>query len=136
MGGLRVAMLTVLLVLGARPGLAQGDRWQRQVAASLVRGGAMLSEQGYRVVARPGEGWLFAEESRQLDFRLALPGEYALLGVCDGDCDALHLVLSNATGYELAAERAAGNVPLVRLSVPAAGGYRVRVTMEIGKSVV
>jgi hypothetical protein len=61
--------------------------------------------------------------------RLDAGREYVVLGSCDDDCGVLHLRVANETGYDLDADRGRGNAPLVRLSPPRSGEYRITVTM-------
>jgi hypothetical protein len=126
-----IAMTTAWLLTCMAPSAqAQSDRWEQQVRASLSRAAQMLSDRGYRPTPASFVGALFAGESEVRELFLPAGANVVVVGVCDDDCGGLGLVVSNRTGYELAADRGVGNVPLVRVTPETAGMYRVKVSMQ------
>lgn len=125
---MRVLLFGLLLV--GQPLQAQGDRWQRQIDSAMVRANAMAASRGYTGTGQRLIGSLFLDESERRAITLAPNGEYLVVGVCDGDCRILNLVLSNPNGDEIAYDRQDGNAPFVTTSKARGGVYQVKVIMR------
>jgi hypothetical protein len=128
---IRVTIAGVLLALTALPAsaLTQGKRWERQVRARLDRTVAALK------TSSPGSARILTvaplntEESESLVIPLQSGTTYEIVGACDEDCSDLHLLLSTASGDDVAVDRSSENLPVVRFMPRVSGAYRVRVTM-------
>lgn len=114
--------LTCLLLAGAGALAAQQDPWAREVTQRLARGSERVVAQGFRPVGPAMAGLLFREESRDTVFALDGVKESIFVGACDPDCTGLALVLTDAAGYQLDADRGPGITPVVRLPAGTARG--------------
>jgi hypothetical protein len=128
---IRITLAGVLVVLTALPASAQTQekRWERQVRAQLDRTIAAL--QG----SSPGSariltiGPLNTGESESVVIPMVAGTTYDVVGACDEDCSDLHLLVSTASGNDLAVDRSSENLPVLRFRPRASGSYRVRATM-------
>jgi hypothetical protein len=107
---------------------AQGRPWKRQVQDKLNRAANALTDGSFKQSSEPHLGLLLAEASDSFAVTLRAGRSYALIGVCDDDCSVLELELYGPGNTEVAAERAT-NVPIVRVTPPQDGRYRVKVNM-------
>jgi len=117
-------------LLVASPARAQGDRWDRQMRGQLERAVASLGAKGAVRSLAVRVGTLDTDESTSFTVTLQAGVSYVVLGTCDDDCERLGLVLSDLSSYDLAADRASENAPLVRLTPRQTASYRVKVVME------
>jgi len=127
---IRVTGACLLLTLALFPSrvLAQGKRWERQVRAQLDRTlAAIEGSHGQSRVLRMGP--LNTEESESLTVEMKAGTAYDIVGACDEDCSSLQLMLSTATGSDVAVDRSGENLPVVRFTPSQTGSYTVRVTM-------
>lgn len=123
-------VVALLMMLGAVPLAAQGDRWQRQIDSALTRAIGLATRRGFVQAGSQLTGALFLEESEHRTIPLAAGGNYLMVAVCDADCRTLNLVLSNPHGDEIAYDRQEGNVPLVETTGARGGDYRLKVIMR------
>jgi len=72
---------------------------------------------------------LNGEESETFPVTLQGGVAYAVMGVCDEDCTNLHLVLANAAGSDVVADRSSENFPVLQLTPQVTMQYRVKVVM-------
>jgi hypothetical protein len=72
---------------------------------------------------------LNAEESESFVLEMTAGNAYDVVGVCDEDCSGLQLLLSTATGNDLAVDRSSETFPVLRITPPTSGSYRIKVTM-------
>jgi hypothetical protein len=128
---LRAPVLVTLaaLIAGSGAAAAQGSLWELQVRHQLERVDETLRREGYARVHTSDVRALNTDESEALPVKLEAGSSYAVLGVCDHDCTALHLVLFNEVGYEVAAAHATNEAPLMQVSPREPGRYRVKVMM-------
>ena len=122
------ACLLLTLALLPSQGLAQGKRWQRQVRAQLERTlSALEGSHGQSRVLRMGP--LNTEESESLTVEMKAGTAYDIVGACDEDCSSLHLLLSTATGSDVAVDRSSENLPVLQFTPAQSGSYRIKVTL-------
>lgn len=128
---IRATVAGVLVALTALPAsaLTQGKRWERQVRAQLDRTVAALQRSSPGSARILTVGPLNTEESESLVIQLQFGTTYEIVGACDEDCSDLHLLLSTASGNDMAVDRASENLPVLRFRPRVSGSYRVRVTM-------
>lgn len=126
-----VLLAGIALLWPASTALAQtgGDRWQRDVARSMVRARGLAAERGYQPTGTELIGALFIDESESRTLSLAPGGHYLIIGVCDEDCRTLNLVLSNPNGDEIAVDRGEKNAPMVEAVAARGGIFRAKVIM-------
>ena len=128
---IRVPAAGVLLALFILPATAwpQGTRWQRQVRAHLDRTLAALRVGSHESAQVLKVGPLNSDESDSFVVELKTGRAYDIVGACDEDCSDLHLLLSTASGNDMAVDRSSENLPVLRFRPRESGSYRVRVTM-------
>ena len=128
---MRVALACVFVALIGLPSSAvtQGKRWERQVRAQLDRTVAALQGSSPGSARTLIVGPLNTEESESLVVQMQAGTTYDIVGACDEDCSNLHLLLSTASGNDMAVDRSSENRPVLRFKVRESGSYRVRVTM-------
>jgi hypothetical protein len=128
---MRVMLVSVLLALTALPSsaLAQRKRWERQVRAQLDRTVAALQKSSAGSARTLTVGPLNTDESESLVIQLQSGTTYEIVGACDEDCSDLHLLLSTASGDDVAVDRSSENLPVLRFRPRVSGTYRVRLTM-------
>ena len=105
------------------------DPWVRQVEKGADRFAAALADEGYQREGALLTGTLLLGESTTLPIALNGAGDYAVIGVCDDDCGALHLVLITPTRYEVDADDGRTPRPVVHATLAEPAHYTVRVTM-------
>lgn len=125
---MRLVLLGLLLL--AAPLEAQSDRWQRQIDSAMMRASAMATSRGYAGASQRLTGSLFIDETELRSISLVPNGDYLIVGVCDGDCRSLNLVLRNPNGDEIAYDRQDGNAPFVTTTKARGGVYQVKVIMR------
>ena len=128
---IRATLAVVFVALTALPAsaLTQAKRWERQVRAQLDRlvAGLQGSSPGSARILTVGP--LNTEESASLVVQMQAGTTYDIVGACDEDCSDLHLLVSTASGNDLAVDRSSENLPVLRFRPRASGAYRVRATM-------
>lgn len=105
------------------------DPWARQVEKGADRFVAALADEGYQRDGALLTGALLLGESTSRSIELNKAGHYAVIGVCDDDCGALHLVLITPTRYEVDADDGRTPGPVVHGTLAEPAHYTVRVTM-------
>lgn len=128
---IRLTLAGVLVVLTALPAsaLTQEKRWERQVRAQLDRTVAALEASSPGSARILTVGPLNTEESESFVIQMLAETTYDIVGACDEDCSDLHLLLSTASGNDMAVDHSSENLPVLRFRPRASGSYRVRVTM-------
>lgn len=122
-------VVAVVSLLCAGPLPAQGNRWLREVRSQLDQAHASLTQAGFERVSPDHTGLLNTGEAAFVALPALRDSQYAVIGVCDGDCDALGLLIYNASDYEVAGDRARGTSAVVQLRPRAPERYRVKVVM-------
>jgi len=128
-----VMVLAAAALLGATSGAAQGEmggnRWVRQVLNGLAKAHHSLVRSGFERVPVEHAGMLNTDESDAFSVALESTAHYAVVGVCDGDCAALSILLYNESDYEVAADRTSGAGAIVQIRPRVPGRFRVKVVM-------
>ncbi len=125
---IRWVLLGLTMLIAGRLS-AQGDRWERAVAAGLNRTDSLMRTRGSHPSGTRSFGSLRPGESRWVPLGAPGAGRMTVVGLCDGDCAGLGLVVRNVRGYELVADRSGSTVPLVEFDAEAGRRYEVRVVM-------
>lgn len=130
MGRILIHLLVGLALPAIASAQGPSDRWQASVKAALARADTLASQRGYTATRIQLTGTLFIEEGESRI--LSLPGgeTYLIVAVCDEDCRALNLVLSNPNGDQIASYREEGNAPFVEAPNARGGEYQLRVIMR------
>ncbi|MGH7568456.1 MAG: hypothetical protein ACREL9_05730 [Gemmatimonadales bacterium] len=130
-------VLSAAALLGAASASAQreegeegrGNRWLRQVQNGLARAQRSLTRTGFERIPADHAGLLDTGESGSFTLTLEPAAQYAVLGVCDGDCAALSILLYNDSDYEVAADRASGAAAVVQVRPQTDTRFRVKIVM-------
>jgi len=125
-----VALATALL---APQALAQ-NRWESQVDGYLKQRAQHLTDQGYEKTHDTQIGSLHNEESESYTLTLHAGTKYALVGVCDNDCNDLDLRIYDADDNEVDSDVATDDVPIVNVTPTETQRYRVKVIMSSCKA--
>ncbi len=75
----------------------------------------MMRGQGFVPVDDAVTGTLAESEDEEFEIDLEAGVTYMIVGVCDGDCSDLDLVLSDDDGEEMEADREMDDVPMLAL---------------------
>jgi hypothetical protein len=121
-----MALVAGAAVLCTSPALAQ-DQWMQQVAAQLDAVVEALDAEGLTPAMEPYGGALNEGESEEVELELTA-GSYLIIGVCDGDCTDLDLLLS-ADGEEVASDFEPDDTPVLVVEVEEGGLLILRVDM-------
>jgi hypothetical protein len=123
-----VLAATAMAALSATA-FAQGNRWQQQVQQQLTRAVVAFRAQQFARQELSREAALNNEESETFRVTLQAGVPYSFIGVCDVDCERLALMVSTATGNDLAVDQSSGALPVVAFTPSMTGSYRVSVRM-------
>ncbi len=126
-----LALMAGAALLAASPARAQ-DPWEQQVTAQLEAVVEALDQEGLSPAGEPLYGALNADEYENVELELTA-GSFLLIGVCDGDCTDLDLVLS-ADGEEIASDLEADDTPVLVVEVEEGGTLTLRVGMAVCSS--
>lgn len=107
---------------------AELNRYEQVVADQLNAYAAALVADGYTLYDI-GSGIL--EENASEDFEIVMEGgyAYAVVGVCDQDCDDLDLLLLDSRGDLVAEDTEEDDVPVVLTEVQISDTYRISAEM-------
>jgi hypothetical protein len=128
-----VPFFFVLVLLMSQSSSAQAQ-FERQVRAQLDKVGQNLATQGYELTTQIYTGTLDQNGREQVSVRLRAGVRYALVGVCDSDCDDLDLVLMDTRGRELASDVEQDDVPVVEVQPDRDGEYAAYAVMASCKA--
>lgn len=118
-------LLAVAGVLQSAPAAAQRDVVDTQLDSAIV----LMRSEGFAPATDPWFGWLNQGGAKDLSVQLTGGTSYFVIGVCDNGCSDLDLILNDAGGTEVQADRAADDVPMLMLEGSQGGAYTIRVSM-------
>ncbi|GAA0868212.1 hypothetical protein GCM10009116_04070 [Brevundimonas basaltis] len=121
-----LAVATVTLAMLGAPAVAQDRSGGGLVKAQLdaIPGEFGVSEVVPRLAGRLATG---GKHTARLDVS---GGQAIFVGVCDGGCSDLDLIVRDASGRELGRDVEMDDIPMVVIEEAAAGRYSVEVLME------
>jgi hypothetical protein len=122
-----IALATIVMLAVHYPS-AQGQ-FERQVRAQLDKVGQNLAKQGFELTTQIYTGELDNERNEEVTVRLRAGVRYAIVGVCDEDCDDLDIVLYNAGGREVASDVQDDDVPVVEITPDRQATFSARAVM-------
>ena len=105
------------------------NEWEVQVEAQINTAGSLFSDEGYTQRREPYTGSLGQAESYDFNVRLERGISYALLAVCDADCNDIDLMISDENGVEVDSDYQDDDLPIVEVRPKRSGTYRVHVYM-------
>src|SRR5688500_16370961 len=101
---MRSIVFVAIGVLTLTPAATAQNQFERQVRNQLDRVSENLAKKGYRLTTQVYTGELNDERNEEVTVRLRAGVNYAIVGVCDTDCDDLDIVLYNANGREIVSD--------------------------------
>lgn len=123
------SVLTAAIVLVSVPGTARAqNRWREEVTAQVDHAAKLLKERGY-TRTDVYDGSLDHDASESLTLPLRAGREYALIAVCDVDCDNLDLRLYGGNDQEMATDVEQDDVPVILFAPQRDGKYRLKISM-------
>jgi hypothetical protein len=130
----RVAVV-VAVALGVLSSAARGqNQWRDQVEGYLKRHAQVLTDRGFAQTHETQIGSLRDGENESFTLTLHAGTQYALIGVCDNDCNDVDLVLYDADGNEVDSDVQADDYPLVQVTPSETMRYSVKVIMASCKT--
>lgn len=120
--------LSLALGVGAGPAAAQ-DEYVQQVRRLIQEAGRTFEARGYAMTHRIYTGALNTGAQEVVAVELSIGTEYQLMGACDRDCSNVDMIVRDAQGNEVGSDRLADDVPLVGVTPPRSGTYRVTMIM-------
>jgi hypothetical protein len=130
----RNRLLVVIGVLALTASASGQNQFERQVRAQLEKVGERLSKQGFELTTQVRVGELSQERNEEVSVRLRGGVKYAIVGVCDQDCDDFDIVLYNALGREVAADTGHDDIPVVEVTPEREGTFTARAVMTSCKN--
>ncbi len=126
-------MVGTALVL-PKLGHAQDNKWEQQVNSLLKTASKTLADKGYKQTHEAKTGSLHNSETESFTLELDGGTDYAIVGVCDNDCDDLDLRLFNDDGEEVDSDTKSDDVPIVVASPSKNATYKIKVIMASCKT--
>jgi hypothetical protein len=105
------ALAALAAALFAAPAHAQPQIITTQLDSAVV----LMRAQGFAPVDNPVTGTLAQGADEEFEIDLESGSNYFVVGVCDGGCSDLDLVLTNGSGDEVEADRELDDVPMLAI---------------------
>ena len=103
------------------PAIGQSDT----VSTLLEAATGLFDAQGFKPTGWRERGSLADDAEARHGIQLMAQTQYAMLGVCDEDCEDLDLVIIDPSGQTVGQDNAADDSPIVNLRAKTAGRYQV-----------
>ena len=104
------------------------SKWREQVTEQVDHAAKLLKERGYSKTDI-FDGSLDHDASGSLTLSLRAGRQYALLGVCDVDCNDLDLRLYGLNDIEIESDVEEDDVPVIMITPERDGKFRLKITM-------
>jgi hypothetical protein len=105
-----LAIAAAAAAMLASPALAQDI-----IASQLDEAVNIMNGNGFAAADEPVLGQLAQGGDEEFELELDAGSNYVVVGVCDGDCKDLDLVLTNGSGDEVTADRELDDVPMLAI---------------------
>ncbi|WP_225977448.1 hypothetical protein [Nostoc sp. CENA543] len=109
--------------------IAQSDRYTRQIGVQLVRAAKAAGQGGLRLTHDPFVGDLGGNGEDDITVNLRKGVSYAIVGVCDEDCNDIDLKLYDDNGNLIASDTETDDNPVVTVSPRWNARFKIRVVM-------
>lgn len=106
-----IALAVAAAALLADPAQAQQDIVTTQLDSAVV----LMAGQGFTPADEPVLGQLAQGDDEEFELDLESGSQYFVVGVCDGRCTDLDLVLTDRSGEEVEADREMDDVPMLAI---------------------
>ena len=120
-----LAIAATFAALVASPAHAQPAIVQTQLDSAIV----LMGGQGFAPADEPVTGTLAQGDDEEFELDLQSGVSYFIVGVCDGGCSDLDLVLTDASGDEVESDRELDDVPMLAVESERTGSYVLSVQM-------
>jgi hypothetical protein len=105
------------------------DQFERQVRQQLNAVTGALRDKGFELTHRVYTGELDESRSTGVTFRLRPGLTYAVVAVCDTDCDDVDMRVESPSGRRIGRDEQNDDTPVVEFTSERGGAYKVTVTM-------
>jgi hypothetical protein len=106
-----IALVAAAAALFSTPAQAQPQIITTQLDSAVV----LMRAQGFTPSDDPVQGTLPQGEDEEFELDLEAGSTYFVVGVCDGGCSDLDLVLTSSSGEEVEADRELDDVPMLAI---------------------
>jgi hypothetical protein len=106
-----IALAAIAAALVSAPAQAQEEIVTTQLDSAAV----LMAGQGFTPADDAVRGALDDGEDEEFELELEAGTQYFVVGVCDGDCSDLDLVLTDSDGEEVEADREMDDVPMLAI---------------------
>jgi hypothetical protein len=106
-----IALAAITAALVSAPAQAQEEIVTTQLDSAVV----LMAGQGFTPADDAVRGALDQGEDEEFELELEAGSQYFVVGVCDGDCEDLDLVLTDGDGEEVEADREMDDVPMLAI---------------------
>jgi hypothetical protein len=106
-----IALAAAAPALLSTPAQAQPQIITTQLDSAVV----LMAAQGFTPVDEAVSGTLAEGADEEFELDLESGTNYFVVGVCDGDCSDLDLVLTNSSGEEVESDRELDDVPMLAI---------------------
>jgi len=110
--------------------VAQSDRWSYQVRRELLKAALAAGLGGYNLTHDPFISSLGRGGREDVTLSLRQGKSYAIIGVCDNDCQDVDLALFDDNGNLIASDLQRDDTPMVRVTPRWSARFTVRVRMS------
>jgi hypothetical protein len=124
-----LAVISATFFLAPTAASANNSRYVNDIANQLVRAARTAGLGGYTRTHEPFIDKLTHDDYDNITINLRAGTSYAIIGVCDRDCQDLDIVLYDRAGNVIASDLQNDDTPLVRINPNRSGTYRIRVNM-------
>ena len=126
---LRTSLLALAIGAGVTAAAEAQNQYQQQITNQLTRAAGRIREQGYNADRAPITGSLNDDASENYQINLTSGVRYAIIGVCDEDCNDVDLQIFSGDGSKLDEDLETDDIPVLEFTAQYTGSYRLRVMM-------
>jgi hypothetical protein len=112
-----------------RTQIAQTDRWTRQVRNQLIRAASAAGYGGFKLTHEPFIGDLGNGGKDDMTLNLRSGVNYAIVGVCDEDCNDIDLAIYDDNGNLISSDVQRNDLPVLKVSPRWNARFKIRVSM-------
>ena len=106
-----IALAAIAAALVSAPAQAQEEVVTMQLDSAAV----LMAIEGFTPADDAVRGSLDQGEDEEFELELEAGTQYLVMGVCDGDCSDMDLVLTDSDGDEVEADREMDDVPMLAI---------------------
>jgi hypothetical protein len=130
----RIAVAIAAAVVCLAPTTQAQSRWADQVSGYLATRAKYYTDRGYDRTHDPHIGSLGDKDRESFNITLHAGTTYAIVAVCDNDCNDIDLKLFDADDNLIDSDVETDDYPLLKVDVSRTQEYRVQVIMASCKT--